>query len=236
LLISNLTNLSTSIQYTKKVSKFGKKIMSQHEYIAHMEDQHTKLKEAWGANGRILTLKIAIQCAKLLGDTSVPTFYPSMYSLLTMVLDTFGDLVFQRIKSRGIDLGQPRIHTQSTKHAFLMRKCSHISQFASVQTPTKLATHVGGGKAPTALPNDFQASDVCQVPIGNTTFFRTQHSLHSTAPSLIDVFTNEPNDSGGARDVPKLVFQDGLHPGVDPAVIHRHGSYQVLPLSARDRL
>jgi hypothetical protein len=57
-------------------------------------------------------LKIAIQCAKLLGDTSVPTFYPSTYSLLTMVLDTFGDLVFQRIKSRGVDLGQPRIYTQ----------------------------------------------------------------------------------------------------------------------------
>jgi hypothetical protein len=63
--------------------------------------------------------------------------------------------------------------------------------------------------------------------------------LHSTAPGKnfrIYVSTNEPNNLGGARDVPKLVFQDGMYPGVDPAIIHRHGSYQMLPLSAGDRL
>lgn len=79
--------------------------MTQKEYIAHMEEQHTKLKQAWENGERVVALKIAIQCAKLLGDTTVPAFYPSMYSLLTMVLDTFGDLVFQRIKGRGVDLG-----------------------------------------------------------------------------------------------------------------------------------
>lgn len=85
----------------------GKSMMTQKEYIAHMEEQHSKLKEAWETDERVVSLKIAIQCAKLLGDTSVPQFYPSMYVLLTTVLDTFGELVYQRIKSRGTDNVNP---------------------------------------------------------------------------------------------------------------------------------
>jgi len=78
--------------------------MSQKEYIAHIEEQHDRLKQAWEAGERVLSLKIAIQCAKLLGDSSVPQFYPSMYVLLTDILDTFGDLVFERIKSKGVEV------------------------------------------------------------------------------------------------------------------------------------
>ncbi len=51
------------------------------------------MKSAWDADQRVLALKIAIQCAKLLGDTTVPQFYPSMFVLLSEILDTFGDLV-----------------------------------------------------------------------------------------------------------------------------------------------
>lgn len=68
------------------------------EYIAHMEEQHVKLRQAWDAGDRVVSLKIAIQCAKLLGEVTVPEVYPSMYVLLTAILDTFGDLVFERIK------------------------------------------------------------------------------------------------------------------------------------------
>lgn len=81
----------------------GKSMMTQNEYITHMEEQHTRLKAAWDQGERVVSLKIAIQCAKLLGDTTVPQFYPSMYVLLTTVLDTFGDLVFHRIRDRGIE-------------------------------------------------------------------------------------------------------------------------------------
>lgn len=78
-----------------------KSLMSQKEYISHIELQHDRLKSAWEAGERVLALKIAIQCAKLLGDTSVPQFYPSMFVLLTDILDTFGDLVFERIRLKG---------------------------------------------------------------------------------------------------------------------------------------
>jgi hypothetical protein len=38
----------------------------------------------------------------LLSDISVPAFYPSAYTLLTDILDTFGNLVFDRIKKKGM--------------------------------------------------------------------------------------------------------------------------------------
>jgi len=38
------------------------------------------------------------QCAKLLGEHRVPQFYPSMFVMVTEILDTFGRLVFDRLK------------------------------------------------------------------------------------------------------------------------------------------
>eukprot|EP01006_Ploeotia_vitrea_P063076 TRINITY_DN84900_c0_g1_i1.p1 TRINITY_DN84900_c0_g1~~TRINITY_DN84900_c0_g1_i1.p1 ORF type:complete len:1024 (-),score=600.29 TRINITY_DN84900_c0_g1_i1:79-3114(-) len=82
-------------------SEEAKMNLTQKEYIAHIEKQHENLKKAWENGERVLSLKIAIQCAKLLGDTNVPHFYPSMYVLLANILDTFGRLVFERIKAKG---------------------------------------------------------------------------------------------------------------------------------------
>lgn len=39
----------------------GKSYMSQKEYITHIEEQHERLKVAWEAGERVLSLKIAIQ-------------------------------------------------------------------------------------------------------------------------------------------------------------------------------
>ena len=80
------------------------KLMSQGEYIKHIEQQHAHMKKAWAKGERVVCLRIAIQCAKLLADTSVPRFYPSMFVLLTEILTTFGKLVFQRIKKKSEDV------------------------------------------------------------------------------------------------------------------------------------
>ena len=93
--ISRLEELET----TNPKTTHQKNYLSQKEYITHMEEQHSRLKRAWEIGERVVSLKIAIQCAKLLGDTSVPQFYPSMYILLGNILDTFGDLVYDRLKS-----------------------------------------------------------------------------------------------------------------------------------------
>lgn len=71
--------------------------LSQAEYIRRIEDFNQELKDAWEAEGRVKSLKISIQCAKLLADTSVIRFYPSKFVLVTDLLDTFGFLVYDRI-------------------------------------------------------------------------------------------------------------------------------------------
>lgn len=43
-----------------------------------------------------------MQSSKLLGDTSVPQFYPSIFVLVGEILDTLGRLVFDRIMSKAL--------------------------------------------------------------------------------------------------------------------------------------
>lgn len=45
--------------------------LTQLEYLRHIEDLHTELIHAWNHDERVKALKIAIQCAKVLADTSV---------------------------------------------------------------------------------------------------------------------------------------------------------------------
>ncbi len=71
-------------------------------YVARMNESNEELKLAWAAEQRVRALKMAISCAKMLGDASVPHFYPTAFVLATEILDTFGDLVFERIKSKGM--------------------------------------------------------------------------------------------------------------------------------------
>lgn len=76
--------------------------VTQQDYINHIETLHTELSRAWGDEKRVKSLKIAIQCAKLLSDTTVIKFYPSKWVLVTEILDTFGELVFKRIRQRSL--------------------------------------------------------------------------------------------------------------------------------------
>eukprot|EP00026_Physarum_polycephalum_P001432 Phypoly_transcript_01433.p1 GENE.Phypoly_transcript_01433~~Phypoly_transcript_01433.p1 ORF type:complete len:962 (+),score=270.31 Phypoly_transcript_01433:47-2932(+) len=74
--------------------------VTQKDYVAHIENLHNELIAAWEAEERVKALKLAIQCAKLLSDVSVIKFYPSKFVLVTEILDTFGKLVYERIKKR----------------------------------------------------------------------------------------------------------------------------------------
>ena len=77
--------------------------VSQKEYVNRIEELH-KLTNSWSKNQRVEALKIAIQCAKMMLDTTVIRFYPSMFVLLTEVLETFGKLVFERLKLRSEEI------------------------------------------------------------------------------------------------------------------------------------
>lgn len=74
--------------------------LTQQEYHVRIEELHQELIAAWKTDQRVKALKIAIQCTKLLADTSVISFYPSQFVLITDILDNFGKLVFERLRSK----------------------------------------------------------------------------------------------------------------------------------------
>jgi len=71
--------------------------LSQQEYVGRIEQLNKELVQAWNDDQRVKALKIAIQCSKLLVDTSVIQFYPSKFVLITDILDIFGRLVYDRL-------------------------------------------------------------------------------------------------------------------------------------------
>jgi hypothetical protein len=62
----------------------------------HMHD----MKKAWESGDKVEALKITIQAAKLLGDIGHLQSYPAHFMRVTRVIDTFGKLVFERIKAK----------------------------------------------------------------------------------------------------------------------------------------
>ncbi|XP_029646027.1 VPS35 endosomal protein sorting factor-like [Octopus sinensis] len=76
--------------------------LSQQEYVKRIDELNMALINAWDQDQRVKSLKIAIQCSKLLSDTSVIQFYPSKFVLVTDILDTFGKLVYDRLKEKAM--------------------------------------------------------------------------------------------------------------------------------------
>ena len=80
--------------------------VTQKDFVRRIEALHKELISSWKRNERVQTLKIAIQCAKLMQDTTVISFYPSAFMMLTSVLDSFGQLVYTRILAQAQDLAR----------------------------------------------------------------------------------------------------------------------------------
>lgn len=103
-------------RYTKRLAGLEKREyaedkieLSQKEYAAHVQKLESDLHTAWANDERVLSLKIAIQLAKLLADTNMPLFYPSIFVMVTDVLECFGDMVYNRLISKAEEnLGDPR--------------------------------------------------------------------------------------------------------------------------------
>eukprot|EP00939_MAST-03C_sp_MAST-3C-sp1_P001700 g1700.t1 len=79
---------------------------SQEEYVENLNKMKNQITVAWNTNQRVTSLKKAIMCAKMLADTRVPHFYPSMFVLVSEVLDAFCELVRQRLTGRHEDFAQ----------------------------------------------------------------------------------------------------------------------------------
>eukprot|EP01018_Ginkgo_biloba_P010020 Gb_31669 [translate_table: standard] len=76
------------------------KLISQQEYVTRLRELNDEIAQAWQNNDRVTALRLSIKVAKLLSDTSVPEFYPTLFILVTDIMDTLGNLVWKRIKRK----------------------------------------------------------------------------------------------------------------------------------------
>ena len=81
----------------------GMSYFSQKEMLAHLERLAADLETAWDRGEKVKTLRIVIQACKLLSVIKVPQCYPSLFVLAAKVLDTFGDLVYDRIYEKAVE-------------------------------------------------------------------------------------------------------------------------------------
>lgn len=100
-----IENPSESVQQEesddpKKFAEDGVKVISQQEYVARLHELKADITHAWYSDDRVTCLKLAIKVARLLMDTSVLQFYPTLFALATDVMDMLGDMVWERIRQR----------------------------------------------------------------------------------------------------------------------------------------
>lgn len=78
----------------------GVKVISQLEYVSRLNELKDEINRAWLSDDRVTSLKLSIKVARLLMDTSVAQFYPTLFVLPTDIMDMLGDMVWERIRWR----------------------------------------------------------------------------------------------------------------------------------------
>ncbi|KAL3503536.1 hypothetical protein ACH5RR_037985 [Cinchona calisaya] len=84
----------------QKFTEEGLKVISQKEYVARLHELKDEISHSWRNNDRVTSLKLSIKVARLLMDTSVVEFYPTLFVLAVDVMDMLGDLVWERIRQK----------------------------------------------------------------------------------------------------------------------------------------
>ncbi|KAK9084795.1 hypothetical protein Sjap_025206 [Stephania japonica] len=73
------------------------KVISWLEFVERLRELKDEIRHAWGADDRVTSLKLSIKVAKLLMDTSVSEFYPTLFFLVTDVMDMLGDMITSKV-------------------------------------------------------------------------------------------------------------------------------------------
>ncbi|XP_021755710.1 UPF0505 protein-like isoform X1 [Chenopodium quinoa] len=76
------------------------KFISQQEYTARLSEMKNEILCTWAAGDHFKSLKLSVKVARLLRDTALLQFYPTLFTLATDILDMLGDMVWQRIKQK----------------------------------------------------------------------------------------------------------------------------------------
>ncbi|XP_058095164.1 uncharacterized protein LOC131240743 isoform X3 [Magnolia sinica] len=97
----SLTSLHLEeLEYPQRIAKEEVKVVTRQEYISRLHELKDEISRAWQAEDRVASLRLSIKVARLLMDTSVLQFYPTLFILVTDVMDMLGDMVWERIKRR----------------------------------------------------------------------------------------------------------------------------------------
>ncbi|KAA8523649.1 hypothetical protein F0562_010072 [Nyssa sinensis] len=97
------SSTSTHLEELDNPEKFaeeGVKVISRQAYVSRLHELKDEITRAWHADDRVTSLKLSIKVARLLMDTSVLQFYPTLFVLATDVINMLGDLVWERIKRK----------------------------------------------------------------------------------------------------------------------------------------
>ncbi|XVE50697.1 hypothetical protein DITRI_Ditri01bG0184100 [Diplodiscus trichospermus] len=84
----------------QKSAEEGAKSITQQEYVSRLHELKDEINRAWHNEDRVKSLKMSIKVARLLMDTSASNFYPTLFVLVTDVLDMLGDMVWERIRHK----------------------------------------------------------------------------------------------------------------------------------------
>ncbi|KAL7130929.1 hypothetical protein ABFS83_13G165300 [Erythranthe nasuta] len=76
------------------------KVISQQECLSKLQELKDEINRSWSADDRVTSLRLSIKVARLLTETSVIQFYPTLFILATDIMDLLGDLVWNRIKRK----------------------------------------------------------------------------------------------------------------------------------------
>ncbi|PWA64095.1 hypothetical protein CTI12_AA346860 [Artemisia annua] len=91
---------SDELNESQKLTEGGLKTVSQQEFIRRLHELKGEIKRSWNSDDRVTSLNLSIKVAKLLMDTSVAQFYPTLFVLATDILDMLGGMVWERIKEK----------------------------------------------------------------------------------------------------------------------------------------
>ncbi|XP_048130945.1 VPS35 endosomal protein sorting factor-like isoform X2 [Rhodamnia argentea] len=98
--ISSTSSRLEELDDPQKSAKEGNASITRQEYVFRLNDFKEKIVQAWHSEDRVTALKFTIKVARLLMDTSVRQFYPTLFVLATDVMDMLGDMVWERIKQK----------------------------------------------------------------------------------------------------------------------------------------
>ncbi|XP_045830348.1 VPS35 endosomal protein-sorting factor-like isoform X2 [Trifolium pratense] len=84
----------------QKFADEGVKVITWQEYVSRLHELKDEITRSWLGDDRVTSLKLSIKVTKLMVDTSVSEFYPTLFVLVTDIMDMLGDLVWKRIKQK----------------------------------------------------------------------------------------------------------------------------------------